>query len=54
MHLRPHLAIESIEVFEQKSLRQLSSAIGPEVKEKDRVAVADPLFVRVQRKSAGA
>src|SRR5207248_10329198 len=44
---RPDFAIESVEIRQEKSLRQLPGTIGAEVNENNHVAIADALFVRM-------
>ena len=54
MHLRPHLAIEPVEILKKKRLRKLTRAVGAEIEKQNRVAVANPLLVRLKQKSAAA
>ena len=35
VHLRPHLAVKTIEIFQQKCLRQLPRAIGAKVEKQN-------------------
>src|ERR671925_1826747 len=46
MDLRPHLAIEALEILQQKGLRELARAVSAEIKKQDCVSIADTLLVR--------
>ena len=46
---RLHLAIESVKVREEKSPRELSASIGPEVKKENHVAIPNSLLVRMRK-----
>src|SRR5205807_9236703 len=48
MDLRPHLAVEAVEIFHQKRLRQLSRPISAKVGKENGVAIAHALLVRLQ------
>src|SRR5206468_7493162 len=43
-NLRPHFAIEPVEVLKQKRLRKLPRAIGTKIEKQNRVAVAQTLL----------
>src|SRR6266481_975655 len=48
MDLRPDLAVEAIEIFQQKRLRQLSRPISTKVEKQNGVAIAHALLVRLE------